>query len=146
MFPSQVICKTFILVLINISADSESACEALLKSSPTNHDGSGVLQIILKTILDSDAQLADPMLSILSNMSRSETLVNKVFQAMLEIDDTILERLVATFTKIDFNKRKQHLNYLAAVFSNLSQTSSFRSLVAKIEHSPPIATFAFYQS
>lgn len=127
----EVICKTFILVLINISADSESACEALLKSSPTNHEGSGVLQIILKTILDSDAQLADPMLSILSNMSRSETLVNKVFQAMLEIDDTILERLVATFTKIDFNKHKQHLNYLAAVFSNLSQTSSFRSLVAK---------------
>lgn len=73
------------------------------------------------------------MLSILSNISRSETLVDEVMQALLEIDENILDRLVATFTKIDFNKHKQNLNYLAAVFSNLSQTSSFRHLVAKSE-------------
>ena len=54
-------------------------------------------------------------------------------KSILEIDENILDRLVATFTKIDFNKHNQNLNYLAAVFSNLSQTSTFRSLVAKSE-------------
>lgn len=54
-------------------------------------------------------------------------------QSILDIDGAILDRLVAAFTKIDFNKHKQSLNYLAAVFSNLSQTSIFRSLVAKSE-------------
>lgn len=54
-------------------------------------------------------------------------------QNILEIDENILERLVAIFTKIGFNKKQQNLNYLAAVFSNLSQTPTFRSLVAKSE-------------
>lgn len=49
---------------------------------------------------------------------------------MREIDENVLEQLVATFTAIDFNKRKQNLHYLAAVFSNLSQTSTFRKLIA----------------
>lgn len=47
---------------------------------------------------------------------------------MLEIDETILDRLVAIFCKTDFNKHKQTLSYLAAVFSNLSQTTQFRHL------------------
>lgn len=46
---------------------------------------------------------------------------------MLEIDENILDRLVAVYTKTDFNTRKQTLSYLAAVFSNLSQTSVFRN-------------------
>lgn len=52
---------------------------------------------------------------------------------MLDIDKDILDRLVAAFTKTDFNKHQQHLNYLAAIFSNLSQTSTFRNFVAKSE-------------
>jgi hypothetical protein len=92
-----------------------------------------VLQIILKAIIDADSKLTDPLLSILSNLSRSESLADGVMKSLLEIDENILDRLVATFTKIDFNKHKQNLNYLAAVFSNLSQTSTFRSLVAKSE-------------
>lgn len=52
---------------------------------------------------------------------------------LLEIDENILDRLVAAFTKIDFNKHNQNLHYLGAVFSNLSQTSTFRNLVAKSE-------------
>lgn len=120
-------------MLINLSADSESACEALLKSSPTTHEGVGLLQIILKSVLDPESQLADPLLSILSNITRSESLVNVAMQNILEIDENILDRLVAIFTKIGFNKKQQNLNYLAAVFSNLSQTPTFRSLVAKSE-------------
>jgi Domain of unknown function (DUF383)/Domain of unknown function (DUF384) len=54
-------------------------------------------------------------------------------QSLLEIDENFLDRLVATFTRIDFNKHQQNLHYLAAIFSNLSQTSTFRSLIAKSE-------------
>lgn len=50
-------------------------------------------------------------------------------RSMLEIDETILDRLVAIFTKTDFNEHKQTLSYLAAVFSNLSQTTRFRSIL-----------------
>lgn len=121
------------LALINISASSESACEALLKSSPTCHEEQGLLQLTIKGILDPDSKLSDPLLSILSNISRSEKCVEEIILRLLEIDQNIIERFVATFTKIDFNKHKQNLNYLAAVFSNLSQTSTFRNLLSKSE-------------
>lgn len=121
----------FLSALINISANNESACEALLKSSTSTYNEEGILQIILKSILDSESKLTDPLLSILSNITRTETLAEDVMQSMLEIDPNILDRLVATFTKIDFNKHKQTLNYLAAVFSNLSQTATFRHKIAQ---------------
>lgn len=121
------------LALINITAHSDAACEALLKACPSSHEGNGLLQIILSNILNSDSQIADPLLSILSNVTRSEEFVDKVMQSLIEIDENFLDRLVATFTKIDFNKHQQNLHYLAAVFSNLSQTSTLRNLVAKSE-------------
>lgn len=119
----------FIPVLINISAYNETAVEALLKSSPTSHDNSGLIQIILKNVLESKSQIADPILSIFSNISRSENLVENIMQTMIEIDETILDRLVAVYTKLDYNSHKQTLDYLAAVFSNLSQTTLFRNLL-----------------
>jgi hypothetical protein len=51
-------------------------------------------------------------------------------QEMLEIDSEILDRLVTAFTAINFNKKQQNLHYLAAIFSNLSQTSKFRELIS----------------
>lgn len=121
------------LALINISANSEPACEALLKASPTSHEGTGLLQVILKNITDGESQVTDPLLSVLSNLTRLENLVEQVVQNLLEIDENFLDRIVAVFTRIDFNKHKQNLHYLASVFSNLSQTSIFRKLVAKSE-------------
>lgn len=129
----RILIFDFILALINISADCESASEALLNSSPTCHEGTGLLQIILRNVLDPESKLTDPLLSVLSNITRSEALVGKAMQSLLEIDENILDRLVAIFTKINFNNHKQTLHYLAAVFSNLSQTSTFRSLVVKSE-------------
>jgi len=131
--PSYVIAKDACFALINISANSESTSKGLLKSSPTCNEGIGLLQIILSNILNPESKITDPLLSILSNITRSESLAEKVIQEMLKIDECILDRLVATFTKIDFNKHNQNLNYLAAAFSNLSQTSAFRNLVAKLE-------------
>lgn len=67
---------------------------------------------------------------------------------ILEIDENILDRLVAIFTKIDFNKHNQNLNYLAAFFSNLSQTSTFRNLVAKSETRllPRLLPFIYHET
>ena len=113
-----------------MSAANETSCEALLKSSPTTRDSSGLLQIINKNILDPNSQLSDMCLSILSNISRQEPLVETVVSSLLEIDDTIFDKFIATFSKVNFNQQNQNLNYLAAIFSNLSQSSAFRNLVA----------------
>lgn len=69
-------------------------------------------------------------LSILSNLSRSEKLVDSIAHELLEIDSSIFDKFVAAFSKSDYNQQQQSLNYLAAVFSNLSQSSTFRNLVA----------------
>lgn len=92
--------------------------------------------------------MTDPLLSILSNITRHESLVEGVLFSLLEIDENFLDRLVATFTKIEFNKHNQNLNYLAAVFSNLSQTSTFRSLVAKSQTRllPRLLPFIYHES
>jgi hypothetical protein len=67
---------------------------------------------------------------VLANITRSEELIEKTIQNLLEIDGTIFDKLVAVFSKADFNQKNQHLNYLGAVFSNFSQSSTFRNLVA----------------
>lgn len=111
--------------MINISAN-ENSSEALINSSPINQEGTGLLQIIVKNILDVNSKLADMQLSILSNITRSENLVEHIVHQLLQIDSTIYEKFVAAFSKIDYNQQHQTLNYLAAVFSNLSQSKPFR--------------------
>lgn len=84
----------------------------------------------MKNILDVNSQLTDPLLSIFSNITRSEHLVNSIIYTLLKIDDNIIDKFVGVFSKSDYNKQNQNLNYLAAVFSNLSQSSTFRNLIA----------------
>lgn len=137
-----------LLVLINISAASEAACEALLKSAPTSHDESGLVQIILRSILDAESKLTDPLLSVLSNITRLENMVERVMQSMLEIDETIIDRITAVFTRIEFNKHQQNLHYLGSIFSNLSQTSTLRNLIAKSETRllPRLLPFIYHET
>lgn len=130
----QAFNASFFKGLINISASSESSCESLLKSSPSNRENTGILQIIVKNILDVNSKLTDMHLSILSNISRPEQLVDSIINSLLEIDNTIFDKFVAAFSKIDYNQQQQNLNYLAAVFSNLSQSSVFRNLVASSQN------------
>ncbi|KAG5682279.1 hypothetical protein PVAND_011642 [Polypedilum vanderplanki] len=125
-----VIAKDACFCLINISAENSYACDALLKSSPSNSQNTGLIQIIIKNVLDPQSELSDFLLSVLSNITRCDNpeLVENVVHIMLKIDNGIFHRLVAVFSKIDFNQRKQNLNYLAAVFSNISQSSTFRNI------------------
>lgn len=119
-----------ILALINITAETESGCDALLKSSPLSNDSNGILQIIFNNTMNSESRLADPFLSVLSNLSRHEELINGIIHSLLEIDNTIFDKLVGVFSKSDYNQQQQNLNYLGAIFSNFSQSSLFRNIIA----------------
>lgn len=63
----------------------------------------------------------------MSNLSRPESLAESVFT---DAEDS-LESLVTAFTKIDYNKKKCHLNYLGPIFSNLSQVAKGRKFFYK---------------
>lgn len=115
--------------MINISAN-ETCSEALLKSAPSNQEGTGLLQIVVKNILNVNSKLTDMLLSVLSNLTRSEALVESIVHQLLQIDAAIYEKFVAAFCKVNYNQEHQTLNYLGPVFSNLSQSSTFRQLIA----------------
>lgn len=70
------------------------------------------------------------LLSVLSNLTRSEALVESIVHQLLQIDAAIYEKFVAAFCKVNYNQEHQTLNYLGPVFSNLSQSSTFRQLIA----------------
>lgn len=59
---------------------------------------------------------------VLSNILRPEDLAAQVFD---EVESSI-EGLVNAFTRIDYNTKKCHLNYLGPIFSNLSQVAKGR--------------------
>ncbi|CAO1411889.1 unnamed protein product [Diamesa serratosioi] len=128
---SRTVSKDACFAMLNLSANPESAL-ALLDANPTNFEETGLIQLIIKNIVNPDSELADPFISIFSNISRNEKLVERVIDCLLSIhNDNILDQLIACFTRVNFNTKNQHLNYLAAVFSNLSQSSTFRKLVCK---------------
>lgn len=127
----ESVSKDAALALVNLSADPVGA-EALLQASPSNHNGNGLLQLCVKNILDENSSLADPFSMVLSNLTRPEKLVENVLNSLLAIDFKI-EKFVACFTKISYNKKKQNLNYLGPIFSNLTQTSIGRHLICNKE-------------
>lgn len=104
--------------------------------------------MILRSILDAESKLTDPLLSVLSNITRLESMVERVMQTMLEIDATIIERITAVFTRVEFNKHQQNLHYLGSIFSNLSQTSTLRNLIAKSETRllPRLLPFIYHET
>lgn len=124
---SYVIARDACFVLINLTTN-ESASEAILKSCELNNQD--LFRIICSYVLDANSQLADPLLSILSNLSRNEKFGQRIMNTLLEIDNAIFEKMVSVFSKTDFNQKNQNLHYLAAVFSNLSQLMTFRNLMA----------------
>jgi hypothetical protein len=61
--------------------------------------------------MDENCATADLCTMILSNLSRPEHLIERIMD-QLEKYETIVEKMVACYTRIEFNKKKQHLNYL----------------------------------
>lgn len=110
---SDVIAKDSILCLVNISADADGAA-ALLNVKITEDNVPGIIESILTNVMNENSKLADPFVMILSNISRNENLVDQVLSEFDKFEQCI-EKLVTCFTRTDFNKQKQNLNYLGNI-------------------------------
>lgn len=110
---SDVIAKDSILCLVNISADADGAA-ALLNVKITEDNVPGIIESILTNVMNDNSKLADPFVMILSNISRNENLVDQVLSEFDKFEQCI-EKLVTCFTRTDFNKQKQNLNYLGNI-------------------------------
>lgn len=75
----------------------------------------------MNNIIDENCPLADAWSMILSNMSRSSQLTEKVFDEM----ETKLLGLIDAFTRTDYNKKKCHLNYLGEVLFEMFEERKF---------------------
>lgn len=67
-----------------------------------------IVDICVKNILDENCGVADAWAMVLSNISRPEDLVDDVIDAL----ESKIRSLVSAFTRVDFNKKGCHLNYL----------------------------------
>lgn len=109
---SQTVAKESLLCLVNLSSE-EPGATALFKTIPS------LAELCANKIVDTNCVLADAWAMVLSNISRPEALAAKVFDKV----ERIIEGLVNAFTRIDYNTKKCHLNYLGPIFSNLSQVA-----------------------
>lgn len=106
------ISKEALLALVNISADASGA--KVLISEVTN-----LVNMCVRFILDDDCAIADAWAMVLCNVSRPEELIEAVLDELFT-KETQLSELVTCFTKVAFNKKKCHLNYLGEyLFSDL---------------------------
>ncbi|XP_069679973.1 protein HGH1 homolog [Periplaneta americana] len=125
----ESIAKDACLTIVNISADEEGA-RALLKSAnsiPTQDADSNcdIVATMMKYIMDPESSLADPACMILSNLTRPSANIEEVIELVQKCGYT-LDQVVSVFTKQGFNKKGASLHYLGPVFSNLSQSVTFR--------------------
>jgi hypothetical protein len=61
--------------------------------------------------MDENSATADVHSMVLSNLSRPEKLIDKIMDE-LERYEAIVEKLVTCYTRMQYNKKNQHLNYL----------------------------------
>lgn len=75
--------------------------------------------------MDKESILADPCCMILSNMTRSLHLVDRII-TLFENSGYTWDSIVAAFTAKQYNNVGAKLHYLGPVFSNLSQSPRVR--------------------
>ncbi|XP_023721778.1 protein HGH1 homolog isoform X2 [Cryptotermes secundus] len=129
---SESIAKDACLAIVNISAD-EAGARALLSNHDSKGDGqdtdlyySNVVVVMIKIIMDPDSSVADPGCMILSNLTRSSGSTERMIELIKKCGFT-LDHIVSVFTNQQYNKKGATLHYLGSVFSNLSQSATFRS-------------------
>lgn len=118
--PAETVGREALLCLVNIST-AETGSSVLLKTIPKLAD------LCVDKVIDADCPLADAWAMLLSNISRSEQLATQVFD---EIESRV-EHLVNAFSRVNYNTQKCHLNYLASIFSNLSQVARARDFFCR---------------
>ncbi|KAK7870685.1 hypothetical protein R5R35_009850 [Gryllus longicercus] len=132
--PSASVAKDAFLCIVNLSAEeagarvlvSEDCCSGSEEIGEKGMKSANIVASVLSHIVDPESSLADPACAILSNITRPSCTVQRVLDLISQTDVTI-EKLVTVFTRIGYNKKGATLHYLGPVFSNLSQSSTFRS-------------------
>ncbi|XP_015593527.1 protein HGH1 homolog isoform X1 [Cephus cinctus] len=124
------VAKDAALSLVNISADEPGASALLVisetsKPSVNEKPSDNLIDVSLRYIMDKESTLADPFCMIMSNMSRSHGLVDRIIH-LIEKSNYTWDALVAAFTAQKYNNKGANLHYLGPVFSNLSQSPSVR--------------------
>ncbi|XP_070161571.1 protein HGH1 homolog [Polyergus mexicanus] len=121
--------KDAALTLVNITGD-ESGTNAMLIISESNsikeqEYSLNLIKICIRIVMDKSSILADPCCMILSNMTRSLYLVDRII-TLIEQSGYSWDTIVAAFTAKQYNTTGAKLHYLGPVFSNLSQSSHVR--------------------
>lgn len=78
----------------------------------TTNQAPNIVVECTKFILDENHPLADAWAMVLSNVSRTEWLAERVIDDIEQSEKNLLERLVSAFTRNGFNKKNCNLNYL----------------------------------
>ncbi|KAH8382454.1 hypothetical protein KR009_003600 [Drosophila setifemur] len=123
---NKTVSKDAVLTLINLTAEEEGAIKVFQLAKQV-HPTFPIVEVAAKHICDDQSELADPWSMVLSNLTRVESLVHEILD-ILERDEQTLPRLAKAFAKLDYNKKKSKLHYLAPIFCNLTQVSRGREL------------------
>ncbi|KAJ9586292.1 hypothetical protein L9F63_020055, partial [Diploptera punctata] len=122
---SDVIAKDACLALVNISADEAGARALLSATQSDDNKQNNVVAVMMKFVMDAESSLADPACMVLSNLTRPSANIERVIELVQSCGFT-LDQVVTVFTKQGHNKKGANLHYLGPVFSNLSQSITFR--------------------
>ncbi|XP_041983789.1 protein HGH1 homolog [Aricia agestis] len=133
----EEVCKSALLLLVNISATPKGASE-LLKYKPSY--SKNVVKLFIDYVLDQNKRDADAVCMILSNLTRQEGALEICVDTFLPV----LNDLLHAFADVDYNKRGANLNYLGPMFSNLSCSARVRKwLTEENPHIPLIKLLPF---
>jgi hypothetical protein len=81
--------------------------------------------VMIKIIMDPDSSVADPACMILSNLTRPSGNIERAIE-LIKKCGFALDHILSVFTNQQHNKKGANLHYLGPVFSNLSQSVTFR--------------------
>ncbi|XP_005175970.1 protein HGH1 homolog [Musca domestica] len=139
----HVVAKDAVLCLINITAEEDGALkvyELAKNSDPPFH----IVCKAIEIITDENAELADAWTMVLSNISRVESIAHDILN---ELNPKDILKMVKAFTKLDYNKKKNKLDYLGPIFCNLTQTGRGREIICLDKYNliDKILPFASFQ-
>lgn len=125
------IAKDALLSIVNLSADEAGATILLEKvmkswrfsilpkcSQNLSTQAPNIIIECTRFILDENCPLADAWAMVLSNISRPESLAERVVDEIEANGNNLLEKLVSAFTRTEFNKKTCNLNYLGENWAN----------------------------
>uniref|UniRef100_A0A1A9WM90 Protein HGH1 homolog n=1 Tax=Glossina brevipalpis TaxID=37001 RepID=A0A1A9WM90_9MUSC len=137
--------KDAVLVLINLTAEEAGALK-IYNISREIQPSFELIPLAISHIINENSNLAEPWSMVLSNLTRTESIVYGILD-ILDQDRTVMMQLIKAFTKLQYNQKKAKLDYLGPIFCNLTQTSRGRELLCrnKYELLDKILPFARYE-